>query len=126
MKRDQIRAKWSDNVAEERKTVDVSAFGADFTLYKLGYRDLQEARAGGMKGESFDATQHLLALIVMSAKDEDGLQVFEKADLGRLLESDGAEMDKLVQAALELNGLTTKAHDEGKESSPATTAGAVS
>lgn len=126
MKREQIRKQWGARTSEAPQTKDVSAFGADFILHKLGYHDMQEARAGGMKGETFDATQHLLALVVMSAKDEDGLPVFEKSDLESLLTSDGAEMDRLVHAALVLNNLTNEAREEGKEGSPATTAGGVS
>jgi hypothetical protein len=116
MKRDQIRGAVTSYGSGKPKTVSASAFGADFVLHKLSYAELQEARAGGMKGEVFDATQHLLAMIVMSAQDEDGQPVFERTDLEMLLQSDGAEMDKLVQAVLALNDLGVKAHQEGKES----------
>ena len=126
MKRDEIRAAVLGFNSGKVTKLPKSAFGVDFFLHKLDYQDLQEARAGGMKGEVFDATQHLLAMIVLSAKDEDGSTVFERADLEMLLHSDGAETDKLVQAVLSLNNLGAKEHDEGKESSPVTTAGAAS
>jgi len=126
MKRDEIRVQVAGFSEIAPQTKEVQAFRATFTLHRASYREIQESRAGGMKAGEFDVTQHLLALVVLTAKDEDGEAVFDKQDLEMLLSLDGAEMDRLVREVLDLNGLTEKAHDEGKETSPATTAGGAS
>jgi hypothetical protein len=127
MKRDEIRANVATYNETERRTRELTAFKSDFVLHVADYKEIQESRKGAQTPDGqFDSTKHLLALLVLTAKDEDGMPVFTREDLEMLLKSNGPEMDRLVRSVLDLNNLTDKAHEEGKEPSPATTAGGVS
>lgn len=97
------------------KTKEVEAFGAKFVLHQLSWAETDDARAAAVvDGGSFNAKLYNVALLILAARDEAGERVFEPTDRDELLAAPAAELDRLVLANLELQGLTRAQAEAGK------------
>ncbi|MFB3910423.1 MAG: hypothetical protein ACE15D_18695 [Candidatus Eisenbacteria bacterium] len=103
MKRDEIRQKIFARKATETQTVE--AFDTSIVLHKSSFADIENARKGSIDEGTFRADWYNLALLVQSARDEDGELIFERLDRDELLALDGVELDRLVTSLLRLNGM---------------------
>lgn len=101
--------------AREAQIVEVEAFGATIRLQKLDWATVQRTREVSVDSEGkFDRDKNAIALLTFAAVDEDGEHIFEPRDLEDLKQSDGEELDKLVMANWDLQGLTRSAAKAGK------------
>lgn len=127
MLKDKIRERVFDSAP--RPTKPVEAFGATIHLHRLSWQEMEDSRRGSIIDGAFDERAWRAAMLVLAARDDAGELIFGRADLPGILDSDGWEMRKLVDANMEHQGLLElqqgKADSEGMDGGEPSSASAA-
>ena len=95
-------------------TVQVPEWNGEVRVRMLtaGQRDKFESEVAGLGGKSKNMTNLRARLVVLTACDQDGEQLFKHSDIEALSKKSAAAVDKVFSVSAKLNGFTSSDIEE--------------
>lgn len=115
-----MRAAWLTPTS--RPTREVQTVHGVVVLQQLTWAQMQDARRAALDGDTFSWDLYCLALLTLSARDADGVPIFDATlqDREALKQMPDATLQPLMAAVLELHALVGDAAGKDSAATPST------